>query len=67
MTTQPHQTVSLNLGTVELSEADGAYVVGAYLERRAAKEARAGREAAETYHLSDFVREALIAAADQGA
>lgn len=49
--------VRLDVGLIQLSEDDHEYIVGAYVQRR--------REAAEfgtAYHLTDFVRDALIEA-----
>lgn len=58
MSAQPrHHMVRLEIGPIALDETDHAYVIGAYAERRAEAEARG-----ETYHLIDFVRDALIEA-----
>lgn len=49
--------VLIEIGPIQLSEDDHAYVVGAYAERRRQAEA-----SGTTYHLTDFVHDALIEA-----
>ena len=49
--------VRLDVGLIQLGEDDHEYIVGAYVQRRRAAEA-----SGNTYHLTDFVRDALIEA-----
>lgn len=49
--------VRIDVGLIDMSEDEHAYVVGAYTERRRLAEVE-GR----SYHLTDFVHDALIEA-----
>lgn len=57
MTVQPPLILRLDCGQVPLAEDDYEYVLGAYLERKAAATSE-GRD----YHVTDFIRDALIEA-----